>query len=126
MTMDEFIDLCIMCGCDYTPSIAGIGPVKAFKFMKDNEGTIENILKAVEENNNDEKKKKKYIVPKPFLYKESRLLFKEPDVISDKESLQGLLKWNKPEEDKLKEFLCGSKGFTEVKVENGIKRLQSS
>jgi flap endonuclease-1 len=30
MTMDEFIDLCIMCGCDYTHSIGGIGPVKAF------------------------------------------------------------------------------------------------
>mmetsp|Transcript_61344 Transcript_61344/g.84389 ORF Transcript_61344/g.84389 Transcript_61344/m.84389 type:complete len:88 (+) Transcript_61344:542-805(+) len=87
MTMDEFIDLCIMCGCDYTPSIAGVGPIKAFKFMKDNGGTIENILQAVEKNNADEKKKQKFVVPKPFLYKESRVLFKEPDTITDKEEL---------------------------------------
>ena len=36
MNMAEFIDLCIMCGCDYTHSIGGIGPVKAFKLIQDN------------------------------------------------------------------------------------------
>lgn len=46
MTMDEFIDLCIMCGCDYTHSIGGIGPVKAFTLMKDH-GTIEGCLEKV-------------------------------------------------------------------------------
>jgi flap endonuclease-1 len=43
MSMDEFIDLCIMCGCDYTHSIGGIGPIKALKLVKD-EKNIENIL----------------------------------------------------------------------------------
>ena len=36
MNMDEFIDLCIMCGCDYTMTIGGIGPVKAFNLMQEN------------------------------------------------------------------------------------------
>lgn len=56
MTMEEFIDLCILCGCDYTKSIGGIGPVKAFKFIKDN-GTIENVLKKIEDEAYDPKKK---------------------------------------------------------------------
>jgi len=43
MSMDEFIDLCILCGCDYTKNIGGIGPVKAFKFIKECK-TIENVL----------------------------------------------------------------------------------
>jgi flap endonuclease-1 len=47
MTMDEFVDLCIMCGCDYTKNIGGIGPVKAFKFIKDC-GNIEGVLKKIE------------------------------------------------------------------------------
>ena len=26
MTMDQFIDFCILCGCDYCDSIKGLGP----------------------------------------------------------------------------------------------------
>jgi len=29
LTMEKFIDVCILCGCDYTTNIAGIGPIKA-------------------------------------------------------------------------------------------------
>jgi flap endonuclease-1 len=43
MNMDEFIDLCIMCGCDYTHSIGGIGPIKAFNLIKEH-GNIEKVL----------------------------------------------------------------------------------
>ena len=28
LTPDQFIDVCILCGCDYCDSIKGIGPVK--------------------------------------------------------------------------------------------------
>ncbi len=28
LTADEFVDMCILCGCDYTDKIPGIGPVK--------------------------------------------------------------------------------------------------
>lgn len=80
MNMDEFIDLCIMCGCDYTHSIGGVGPIKAFKLLKDNKN-IEGILDAIKKVNDDPEKKQKYIIPENFLYEESRKLFKEPDVI---------------------------------------------
>ncbi len=30
---DEFVDLCILCGCDYTEGIEGVGPVTSFKLM---------------------------------------------------------------------------------------------
>ena len=33
MTHEQFVDLCILCGCDYTTNIPGIGPVKAFKLI---------------------------------------------------------------------------------------------
>lgn len=33
LTMDEFIDLCILCGCDYASTISGIGPTRAFKYI---------------------------------------------------------------------------------------------
>jgi len=44
MTMAEFIDLCILCGCDYTKHIKGVGPIKAFKYIKEHK-TIEEVLK---------------------------------------------------------------------------------
>lgn len=125
MTMQEFIDLCILCGCDYTKSIAGIGPVKAYKFIKDC-GTIENVLKKLEDDAEDPKKKQKYIVPQEFLYKESRELFKSPDVITDKAQLEEMIKWNKPDEEALKSFLVNEKSFTEQKVESGLKKLGSA
>lgn len=34
VTMDEFIDFCIMCGCDYTGRISNIGPIRAFDLIK--------------------------------------------------------------------------------------------
>jgi len=41
------------------------------------------------------------------LYEESRGLFVKPDVIEDKEILEANLKWIKPDEAALKEFLVG-------------------
>jgi 5'-3' exonuclease len=33
MTMSQFIDFCILSGCDYCPRIPGLGPVTAFKHV---------------------------------------------------------------------------------------------
>lgn len=33
LSQEEFIDLCILCGCDYTSTITGIGQVKAYKYI---------------------------------------------------------------------------------------------
>ena len=124
MNMEEFIDLCIMCGCDYTHTIGGIGPIKAFKLIEDNRN-IEACLEKIRESNADSKKKQKFIIPEKFLYEESRALFKEPDVIRDKPALEPLMKWNRPDPDALKEFLITDKGFHENKVSSGMTKLQN-
>jgi len=77
MTMDEFIDLCILCGCDYSPHIDGIGPVKAFKFIQEYK-TLEKVIENV---CGESGKTKKYTLPAGFNYEAARKLFKEPDVI---------------------------------------------
>jgi flap endonuclease-1 len=43
LTQDEFIDLCILLGCDYCDSIRGIGPHKAYALIKEH-GSIEKVL----------------------------------------------------------------------------------
>jgi len=124
MNQDEFIDLCILCGCDYTPNIPGIGPIKAFKFIEECKN-IEAVITKIEKENDNPNKKKKYFVPENFKYVESRELFKKPDVETDKEKLESMLKWGKPDEEALKEFLVTQKGFNDSKVENGLRKLKA-
>jgi hypothetical protein len=42
LTRDQFIDVCILCGCDYVPTIRGIGAVTALKLIKKH-GCIEEV-----------------------------------------------------------------------------------
>lgn len=65
--MDEFIDFCILCGCDYTPSIPKIGPVNALKIIQ----KYRSIDSFIKENEN----LKKYIIPENFNYLLARELF---------------------------------------------------
>ena len=49
ITMDQFIDLCILMGCDYAPTIRNLGPVSALKLIKQYSSTntpIDEILKV--------------------------------------------------------------------------------
>lgn len=49
LSYEQFVDLCIMCGCDYCNSIKGIGPKTALKLIKQF-GTIENVVNALKRN----------------------------------------------------------------------------
>jgi flap endonuclease-1 len=49
LTNDEFIDLCILCGCDYCDKIPGIGPKTALKLLKKHH-CIEEIVKNIDLN----------------------------------------------------------------------------
>ena len=119
------MDLCVLCGCDYTNPIGGMGPVTAYKMLKEAE-TIEGVIKKVIASNDDPKRKKKYVIPDKFLYEESRQLFISPDVISDKEEIEKMIIFDKPAESELKDWLINQKGFTETKVNNGLERLLKS
>lgn len=47
MDMPQFVDLCILLGCDYTKTIRGIGPKKAFELIQKHK-TIENVLENID------------------------------------------------------------------------------
>jgi len=112
LTHEQFIDLCILCGCDYTDSIKGIGPIKALKMIQDY-GNIEGVLKALDT--------KKYQLPEPFPFEEARALFVQPDAI-DPESIE--LKWNEVDAEGLRKYLVEEKQFSEERINKAIERLQ--
>ncbi|ESN98606.1 hypothetical protein HELRODRAFT_66570 [Helobdella robusta] len=113
-TIDEFIDLCILLGCDYCDSIKGIGPKRAVELMKQYR-SIENIIKNID--------KKKYPLPDVWPFQEARRLFKEPEV-ADADTVE--LKWTEPNEEELVKFMVGEKGFSEERIRNGVKKLEKS
>lgn len=55
LTYDQFVDLCILCGCDYCSTIKGIGPKTALKLIKQYK-TLESVVAVL-------KKDKKYSIP---------------------------------------------------------------
>ncbi|KAK6143813.1 hypothetical protein DH2020_024161 [Rehmannia glutinosa] len=88
LAMDQFIDLCILSGCDYCDSIRGIGGVTALKLIRQH-GSIERILESIN--------KERYQVPDDWAYQESQRLFKEPSVLTNDDQLE--LKWTDPDEE---------------------------
>jgi len=117
-TMDQFRELCILMGCDYTESIRGIGPKKAINYLN-KYGSIEKILPELEKVK-DGKGNNKFTIPKEFLYKEAAELFKNPDVIpADKCKLQ----WTEPNKPLLIKYMVDEKGFQLERMERGIRRI---
>lgn len=114
MNQDEFIDLCILLGCDYCDSIRGIGPKRAMELIRQHKN-IETVVKNLD--------LKKYPIPENWPFEQARRLFKEPDV-ADAETLD--IKWIEPDEEELVKFMVNEKGFNEERIRNGVKKLEKA
>ncbi|XP_041975019.1 flap endonuclease 1 [Aricia agestis] len=114
LNQTEFIDLCILLGCDYCGSIRGIGPKRAIELIKQHR-SLEEILKNIDT--------AKYVPPEDWNFEQARKLFLEPEV-ADPKDLE--LKWCDPDEEGLVKFLCGDKQFNEERVRNGTKKLMKA
>ncbi|KAK6915743.1 XPG, N-terminal [Dillenia turbinata] len=115
LTMEQFIDLCILCGCDYCDSIRGIGAQTALKLIRQH-GSIESIIENVN--------KERYQIPEGWPYQEARRLFKEPLVVSDDEQLE--MKWTAPDEEGLITFLVNENGFNNDRVTKAIEKIKAA
>lgn len=111
---DEFIDLCILMGCDYCDTIRGIGPKRAYEMIQKHK-SIEEIIKNLDS--------KKFEAPENWKYERARELFKEPEV-TDINTIE--LKWIQPDEEGLVKYLCGDKQFSEDRVRAGAQKIQKS
>ncbi|KAL0828233.1 hypothetical protein Bca101_051911 [Brassica carinata] len=124
LTMDQFIDLCILSGCDYCDSIRGIFLFYHLDrslgtnthFLIRQHGSIETILENIN--------KDRYQIPEEWPYNEARKLFKEPDVLTDEEQLD--IKWISPDEDGIVQFLVNENGFNIDRVTKAVEKIKSA
>jgi len=114
VTMDQFIDFCILSGCDYCETIRGVGPSTAIKLLMQH-GSIEKVI----ENLDPEKSP----VPGRFPYQEARELFREAECV-DTTNLQ--FEWKDPDWDALKKYLVEENQFSEERVQRLMDRLKAS
>jgi flap endonuclease-1 len=115
LTMDQFIDLCILLGCDYTGKIPGIGPQKAFEGIKAH-GSIEGLIANMDP--------VKHAIPEgSFDYVGARALFKQPPV---KPAAEVEIVFGQPDEEGLRRFLIEERLFNAERVESGITRLKKA
>ncbi|KAI0534887.1 DNA-repair protein rad2 [Xylaria digitata] len=117
MDRKQFVDLCILLGCDYLDPIPKIGPSTALKLIREH-GTLEKVVEFIQDD-----PKHKYTVPDDWPFADARALFFEPDVRKADDPLCDF-KWEKPDTDGLVKFLCTDKGFNEDRVRAGAARLE--
>lgn len=115
ITMDQFIDICILLGCDYTETISGIGIKKVWNLILKYE-SIEELIK-------NEKKivENKYKLPDNFRYIEAREYFMNPIHI---EMTDEDIKLKPPKLNELKMILIKKYNFMEDNIEKMIGFLR--
>lgn len=112
MNMNEFIDLCILCGCDYCPSIPKVGTIRSFNYIQ-NYRNIESLIESKKCNN----------IPEEFIkkYNNSRKLF---EVFKDKIDFKNLpIHTSSCDYDKLNNYLINDCAISEKRVENALKKI---
>lgn len=142
---DQFVDLCIMMGCDYCDTIRGIGPKTALKLVREHKN-IETILSVIdrkkytvpdnwvpnekkgpedsdshdeaESNEENNSKDKEEFVP---AYVQARALFNNHNVLEDVQ-----LKWKPCQPEELTKFLVDKMGFNPERVKSNIEKLQKA
>lgn len=112
MNMKEFLDLCILCGCDYCPSIPKVGTVRSFNYIQ-NFRNIEALIESKKCNN----------IPEEFIqkYDTSRKLF---EVFKGKIDVEDLpIHTSICDYDKLNDYLINDCAISEKRVENALKKI---
>ncbi|KAK9446937.1 PIN domain-like protein [Limtongia smithiae] len=117
LTMDQFIDLCILLGCDYLEPIKGVGPATAIKLVREHKN-LDGIVKYIQDH-----PESRYKIPENWPYADARELFVKPE-IADPATID--IEWLAPDVDGLVEFLVKDKGFNEERVRSGAARLQKN
>ena len=119
MNLDQFIDLCILLGCDYSGTIKGIGPQTAYELVKAHK-SIERIIEDIERTGN------RVVTSKDgFDYQEARLLFHQPDVIPAEQFSVQHFRCFAPDYVTAREFLIG-KSFNHEKVDKMLDRCNTA
>jgi flap endonuclease-1 len=112
LSQEQLISLGILCGTDFNPGgIRGIGPKKALQLVRQYKQPVliframGNKLASAGQDIN-------------FDWQKIFEIFKKPEATTNYK-----IEFNKPKEDKIKDFLCKKHDFSENRIDNAVARL---
>ena len=114
---DEFINLCILFGCDYLKRIKGLGTVSSFNIIRNNKNiNVEKIIEIVKNTKNLE-------IPDNYLenFNKSRLLFLNNNVEVD----ESMVKKNEQFDNQKKNIYDYLKKYTNLSERKIINRINN-
>ncbi|KAL4629772.1 hypothetical protein GN956_G16655 [Arapaima gigas] len=110
LSHEEFVDLCILLGCDYCEKIQGLGPRRALKLIQQYKSIEEVILHV---------NRKTHPIPLCWKYQEARKLFLEAP-----QSDHSHLIWTEPNEEELVRFLCEEKHVNVSRIRGRMQKFR--
>lgn len=116
LTHEQFLDFCILCGCDYCPVVPRIGEATAMKLIKTH-GNIEEII---------EKTKNKYAFPENYIdtFNEAKKNFK---IFTDNIKVEDIdIKTGLRDIEGLSTFLIEEVEMNEKRVQNSLKKFHNN
>jgi len=114
VSMDQFIDFCILSGCDYCDTVKGIGPTTAMKLVALH-GNLEEVIKNLDTEKNP--------LPDNFNYKAAREFFKDCEAV---DTTKVDFQWRDPDIEGLMKFLVEENSFSQERVDRYVARLKAS
>jgi len=123
ITMNQFIDICLLLGCDFCNRIKNVGPKKIYNLIKTRKN-LRNVIKFLKE---ESLTNKKIIVDKDNV----KCMFSAREYFRNSVSeLDDILKIKKKDIslklfhcDELIDFMCNKHDFSRTRIESGIKKL---
>jgi flap endonuclease-1 len=136
LTMNQFVDLCVLLGTDYCDNIKGIGPKKAYILIK-KYGTLEKVLIFLKKSNDTDsdngsdddsdcsdtvcKTNEQCMIEAKKYFKNA---LKEIDESDNFKIVDGQLDLVKYQYLELMDFMCVKHGFDVTRIQTGIERLK--
>jgi flap endonuclease-1 len=118
LTLDQFVDLCILMGCDYCGTVKGIGP-KTAQTLVQKHGSMEKVIANIN--------LEKHPLPDPFNHEEIHNFFISPEVTDAKQlEADGLMTWKECDEEAFVHFMVKEKQFDEKRIMGVIERMKKS
>jgi flap endonuclease-1 len=106
ITREQLVDIALLIGTDYNEGVEGVGIKKAYKYVKAY-GDVFKVLRVLK------------VQPKEPI-EEIREFFLNPPVTDDYE-----IRFEKPDEDGIIEFLCEEHDFSRERVEKAVEKLKA-
>jgi len=118
ITRRQFVDLCILLGCDYCDKLKGVGPIKAYELIKEHEN-LETIMREMKQTIS-KSQRKCMLHAKDYFMNALTHLDHTPDFKKQVSSL----KMRKYKNAELLDFLCVKHNFHAAKTITALKRLK--